>query len=1066
MYAELHNHTPYSFLDGASTIEDLVRRAAELGMPALAMTDHNSVTAAIKFATCCREYNVRPIFGCELTMDDGSHITLLARSRRGYGNICRLASLAFARGGRLSPALPWADVPAHTEGVLCLTGCRKGKLSRLVLAHRFDEALAFAKELKAWFGSDLYVELQDDLTPHSRVLARQLTFLAARIGALCVATNNVHYATRDGMIAHDIKRCIASGVTVGDIHPDRPLNAERYLKSAREMAALFERFPDAVSNTMIVAEKCAGDGILPLDEDVTPRYPVPGGGEAPEHLRALAYEGARRRRGVISRQGQERLDEELMLLSTLGYADFVLHAARIVRWARSQGIMVTGRGSGADSEVCYCLGLTDIDVLARNLPVARWVAPGKKPDIDIDFDARYRDDVFRWTAKTYGEDKVALCCTYATYWAKGAIRDIGKALALPAEALTWFSKHMSGFTSAADIADAFSRLVELKEHATYAERFALLFDLCGRISGHPRHLGSHSSGLVIAGMPLAELNVVSPSARGVVPIIMLDKDDVEDAGAVKLDILSLPILSVVTDTSRDIKRHDPSFEYESIPREDEGVYRMLWGGDNMGLFQLGSPAQGALATQLHPRDFEDLVASIGLIRPGPIKARAVQKYCAARNGWNRIEYLHPALIPILERTYGVVCFQEQVSYIIGAMMGISDADAEVWRKRLAKHARFGTMDQAREDFVRRSCQRHANLPLRNAHAIMDELEGWSSLGFVEGHSASFALTGQKTAYLMRYYPAEYYAALMSNQPCGFYPPQSLASEARRRGVRIAPVDINASEKSCVPGKNGDGDDVIRLGFVLVSGFREQDIAAILAARQNGPFRSLLDFCVRVTIPRNCLESLVHCGAFDLLHEHRRGLLWRLDETLAKAGALRQEAADNGARLDVRFAGDDYTPVAWEIADLSEWDKLLWEWRTTGVTSSCHPFAYLREFLARQGVVSAHHAMQQPTGTRVSVAGLNVRPHRPPSKKGGRHLFTTLEDESAYLQVSFFGDASQSCLPTVLLSPVFILTGTIRHRDLGSYLLAESAAPLSLPKAAVEQGAEIFSEPPRRLSCAR
>lgn len=1064
MYVELHCHTPFSFLDGASNIEDLVRRAAQLGMPALAMTDHNSLTAAIKFDACCKEYGVKPIFGAEATIDDGSHLTLLAKSRRGYAAICKLVSAAYERGGRLSPAAPWEMIGDCGDGVVCLTGCRNGKLARLIRAHRFDEALALALQLKKWFGENLAIELQDDLTPHAQTLCRHLALLAQRIDARCVATNNVHYAVREGMVAHDIKRCIALGITVGDVHPERPLNAERYLKSAAEMTRLFAWNPQAIENTMRIAQECAVDGILPRDEEVTPRYPLPEGIASADYLRDLAYEGARRRRGKITSQGRERLDEELMLLATLGYADFVLHAARIVRWARSQGIMVTGRGSGADSEVCYCLGLTDIDVLARNLPVARWVAPGKKPDIDIDFDARRRDDVFRWTAQTYGADRVALCCTYAAYWAKGAIRDIGKALALPPAALAWFTKHISGFTSAAGIADAFENLTELKDYASYGERFALLFELCGRIAGHPRHLGSHSSGLVISGTSLTDLNALSPSARGVLPIVMLDKDDVEDAGAVKLDILSLPILSVVTDASRAVKRADPDFDYEQIPREDEGVYQMLWSGSNMGLFQLGSPAQAALATQLHPRDFEDLVAAIGLIRPGPIKARAVQKYVAARNGWSRIEFLHPALIPILNRTYGVVCFQEQVSYIIAAMLGISDAEAEVWRKRLARHARFGTMSQAREEFVRRSCRRHANLPARNAHLIMDELEGWSSLGFVEGHSASFALTGQRTAFLMRYHPAEYYAALMSNQPCGFYPPQSLASEARRRGVRIDPAEINASEKSCTP-RSGE-DESIRLGFALAAGMRDQDIEAILAARREGPFRSLLDFCIRVAIPRDCLENLILCGAFDLLHEHRRGLLWRLDETLAKARALRQEGTDSSQRLDVRFAGDGDTPVAWEVDDLSEWDKLMWEWRIMGVTSSCHPFAHLREYLDRRGIVSAYEAMQQRSGARVAVAGLNVRPHRPPSKKGGRHLFTTLEDESAYLQLSFFGAAVDQCLATVLLSPVFVVTGMIQRRTLGAYMLVDSARPLSLPRAISARAPDILTAPPRRLSSAR
>lgn len=1040
-----HLHTDYSFLDGASDIETLVRCAAQHGMTALAVTDHNSLTAAIKFNACCQQYAIRPIFGAELTLEDQSHLTLLAASRVGYGNICRMLSLAYCTGGRLTPALPWADVEPHTEGVICLTGCRKGKLSRLILQRRYREALEAAQQLHRWFGARLYVELQIDHTPKSATLARHLVQLAGHIHAPVVATNNVHYAAAEEWVMHDIKRCIAHGITIADHHPERPINHERYLKSAGEMGELFAWCPEAVANTLRIAEICASDGIMPRDEEITPPYPTPNGQSEAAHLREVAYAGARRRYGRIDAPIRKRLDEEIALLDTLGYAGFVMHAARIVAWAREQNIRTTGRGSGADSIVCYALGLTDIDVIPRNLPVARWLAPGKKPDIDIDFDARHRDDVFRYIARTYGEEHTALCCTYATYHAKGALRDVGKVLALPPEVLSWFTKHIDAWMPADEIHAAFTRNAELRRYAALAERFALLFKLCGKLAGQPRHIGSHSSGVVISRIPLSTLNVVTPSARGVLPIIMLDKDDVEEAtidgrGVAKLDILSLPILGVTTDAERNIQRSDPQFNYADIPREDPETYRMLWtGSGNLGLFQLGSPAQAALATQLHPRDFEDLVASVGLIRPGPIKARAVQKYCAARNGYARIAFLHPALAPVLERTYGVCCFQEQVSGIISVMLGLSDADAEVWRKRLAKHARFNTMAQAREDFVSRARARHADLLPKVAHRIMDELEGWSSLGFVEGHSASFALTGQKTAYMLRHHPAHYYAALLSNQPCGFYAPQSVASEARRRGAQILPLDINASEKACISDAAGAS---IRIGFCLVSGIREEDIAAILAARDMGRFAGLLDFCVRVPLRRDLVENLILCGAFDLLHDHRRGLLWRLDETLAKALALRAEIADPALRLPgLRVPGADATPIAWDIADFTPWDKLLWEWRVVGVTTSCHPFAYLRDGLGERGILTCHEAMQRKAGVRVTIAGLNLRPHRPPSKSGGRHLFTTFEDETAYVQAAFYGRAVEACLPTILLSPVVIARAVVKRVGLGASLEVEQVWPL-------------------------
>lgn len=1044
MFVHLHVHSPYSFLDGASNIEALVRRAAELGMPALAITDHDSLTAAVKFNACCRQYSIQPIFGVELTMEDRTHLTLLAKSREGYANICSLASLGYQHGGRRSPAVPWESVPRHVEGVVCLSGCRKGRLSRLLLERHYDDALAFGRQLKEWFGGDLFIELQDDLAPHAQSLCRNLALLAKHVDAPTVATNNVHYAEPAGLIAHDVKRCIAAGITIDDVHPDRPFNSERYLKSGREMIALFNWHPEAIASSVRIAELCGGSDIMPLDEYITPLFPAAGGMTSAQLLRQQASCGARNRRGRITPQVQRRIDDELHLIDSLGYTDYLLHADRIVRANRANGIMITGRGSGADSEICYDLGLTDIDPIARRLPVSRWLAPGKKPDIDIDIEDRRRDEVFRWCQAAYGEGHVALCCTYATYWSRGAIRDIGKALALPPETLEWLRKHSSDFMRPSDLREEFMTSSVAGE---MMERCRLVIDLAEQIAGHPRHMGSHSSGLVISAVPLAQLNVVTPSARGILPIVALDKDDVEEMGAVKLDILSLPTLAVVKDASDDIRRSRPEFRYEDIPREDTAVYEMLRTGSNMGLFQLGSPAQAALATQLLPNDFEHLVASIGLIRPGPIKAQAVKKYVAAKNGYARISYLHYSLRPILERTYGVCCFQEQVDGIIAAMMGFSDAEASRWRKTLHKHFRANTLDEARREFTAKALTIHRDLTPKSAHLIASEVLSWHGLGFVEGHSASFALTAQKTAHLMRHHPSQYYAALMSNQPCGFYPVQSLAAEVRRRGVRVDPIDINESDIPCATSLNGAA---MRLGFCLISGMQEQHRDIILERRSERPYASLLDFCARVPLPKNIIESLILCGAFDSLHDNMRGLMWRLEETLAKASALR---SDEGReyRLSLRMPGAMATPMA-QVEDLDSFEKMMWQWRITGVTASCHPFAYFREALASRGIVSIHEALQRKTGERVQVAGLNIRPHRPPAKTGGRHLFTTLEDETDYGQAAFYDRSIDRCIATVLLSPIIVVAAVVKRRGLGAGMEVQQAWPLDTSKLRRDEGA--------------
>lgn len=1094
-FVHLHVHTPYSFLDGATDIEPLVRHAASMGMKALAMTDHNSTAGAVKFVTACRAYGLRPILGAEITMEDATHLTLIARHRRGYANLCRLLTYAHAHGGRLNPMLPWAALgiprrpdcgkprareplapPAcDLEGLICLTGCRRGLLPSLVRSHRYEEAMEFARLLLAVFGpASLWFELQDDLTPDCDRTNHALAELAQHMGVGAAATNNVHHATREEFIGHDVLRCIAAKTTLSQPHPERPLNAERYLKSPAEMHALFAWLPGAVESTLRIAERC--EAALPEGEEITPAYPVPprfleglraaqaqeeasapspaadGAKEvspAGAYLRHLTYKGARARYREITPRVEQRLEMELSIICQLGFADYFLMVWDIVRWARKQGIRCTGRGSAADSCVAYCLYLTDVDVIRRNLPFARFLVPGKTPDIDMDFPSERRDEVFQYIVERYGADHVGMVCTFHTFWARSAVRDIGKVLELPAEALKFFSANLHHSVRAGSIAQAFERHPELRPYLHLRERFQLLFALCGRIAGFPRHIGTHSSGIVISRVPLAELAPLQPSARGLTRIWTLDKDDAEVVGAIKFDVLSLGILSVIGDSERNIREiteersretHEKAapprrFSYDRIPLDDPSTYRMFRAGAAVGTFQFESAAQMNLAVLLEPEHFEDLVASVALIRPGPIRGNVVSRFVACRNGWARADVLHPALRETLAKTYGCIVFQEQVNDVVAVMTGCTEAEADKFRKSLTRRAKLDSMDDAREEFVRKAMARHPDLDHERAHALFDQIEGWSGYGFTEGHAASFALTGYRTGYLSVHHTAPYFAGMMNHQPMGYYTTNTLAGEARRRGVRILPVDINSSQdKSFAPDSAS-----IRLGLRIVAELREEDIAAILQARAAEPFTSLLDFCARVPLHRNCLENLLLCGAFDLLHEHRRGALWKLDETIAMALAAR--AAQTAGRLDLGGVRAMRTPIAWEIEDFSPWEKFLWTWRITGVGADCHAFAYLRDSLRRYGVLPVYEALRARGGTRVTVAGMNVRPHRPPTRSGEPVLFTLIEDETGLLQTTVAGEAIAECTGTFVSSPVVLVRGTIQKRGQGVVLLAERAKPL-------------------------
>lgn len=1034
MFVHLHVHSPYSFLDGGSDIEALVREAARLGAPALALTDHNNLCAAVKFTNTCEAYGIRPILGAEITLND-DHLTLLARNRSGYAALCSIITEAHREGGRLTPMLSRQRLRALAcPDILCLSGCHRGRIASLIREHRDEEARAAAIELQDLFGRDsVYIELLDDLTPDSARICSDLARLADSIGAGVVATNNVHHATRDDFVAHDVLRCIATGTHIDDVHPLRSLNAERCLKSPEEMAALFAWRPDAVANTLRIAEQC--EACLPRQEEITPAFPIPEGHTTASYLRHMTYRGARARYGELPDAIGQRIEHELAVICEMGYADYFLMVWDIVRWARKQGIRCTGRGSAADCCVAYCLFLTDVDVIKRNLPFARFLSPGRTPDIDMDFPSERRDDVFRHIIEKYGEGHVGMVCTFFTFWARSAVRDIGKVLDLPQDALDFLAKRLHHSVRADRIEAAFDRFAELRPHRHLIDRFRLLFDLCGRIAGFPRHIGTHSSGIVISAVSLNTIAPLQPSARGIADLWTLDKDDAEEVGAIKFDVLSLCALSAVADAEGQIRDTQPGFRYDRLPLDDRETYRMMRAGGAVGAFQFESAAQLALAVILEPRHFEDLVASVALIRPGPIRGDVVRRFVACRNGWARADWVHPCLAPVLAKTYGCIVFQEQVNEVVAAMTGCSDAEADRFRKNLKRHAKLDTMDEPRKWFVERSLTRYPELAEERLARLFDQIEGWSGYGFIEGHAAAFSLTGYKTAYLSVHHPAEHFAGMMNHQPMGFYSSNTLAGEARRRGVRILPVDINESCDKCA----ADDPRTIRLGFRIVAGMSKQCIEAILEARRDRPFESLLDFCTRAVLPRDVVENLVLCGSFDRLHDHRRGILWRLDETLGMARAYRAESMG----LLLERPGSVPTPTSWDIADFSPWDKFVWTWRITGVCAECHAMTYMRVQLERSGVMRTVDLTPLKPGVRVKVAGINVRPHRPPTRSGQPALFSQIEDEFGLLPVTVVGEAIDRCTATFLTSPAVLAEGVVEKRGRGTSLRVESVAPLIL-----------------------
>ncbi|MBE3598968.1 MAG: DNA polymerase III subunit alpha [Limnochordaceae bacterium] len=1068
-FVHLHVHTPFSFLDGGSSIESLLDRAAATGMPALAVTDHDTLSGAVRFVRQARARGIKAVVGAELTMEDGRHLTLLACNRSGYANLCQILTDAHLSAPRRSPRARWATLAARREGLIALSGCsRRGVAAVPARMGKAEEALQALRQLREIFGENAYVEVQDLRLPGSRRLARQLVEMARRLGMEVVATNDVHYARKADFPVHDALTCVRTLTRLESVHPERALNAEQYLKAPHEMAELFSDVPEALRNSQAIADRCE-DHVVPLGERLFPSYPVPPGETPSSLLRRLTYQGAERRYGMLTEPIRRRLDHELRIIEALGVADYFLVVWEIVRYARSRGIRTSGRGSAADSAVAYALGLTDVDAIARGLLFERFLSleRAQYPDIDIDFDARRRDEVAAYVYRRFGPEHVASVATYNTFQARSALRDLGKAMGYPPGELDALARRFPSIPADA-VRQAAVRLPELRNSGLLeplpgqsGHRYELLFDLAEAVAGFPRHLGTHLGGLILSRDPIARLVPLQMAAKGVV-VAQFDKDDVEAMGFIKLDLLSLRALGAVEDAVRQIQeqpgQEGSTFDYERIPLDDPETYRMLHQGQTVGVFQLESPAQRALQSRLGASQIEDIVASVALIRPGPIKGHMVEPFIARRHGLEPIRYAHPALERILRKTFGVVLYQEQVIEIATEVAGFTPGEADRLRRAMTRFRSQREMEEIGRLFVQQAVARGVAPGV--AETIFSYIAGYAGYGFCEAHAAAFATTAYKTAYLLRHYPAEFFAALLNNQPMGFYPPHTLITEARRRGVAVVGPDIRTSGVDYeVVRVAGDGHalpaPVIRVPLKVIRGVGEAGARTIVAERERGgPFRCLYDFCRRVDLPQDAVEALIEAGAFDTLYPNRRALLWDLPRILA---AARRPPHRAGGELPLPPAST--APAS--IRDFSPFQRTALELHAMGFSPSMHVLGHFRERLRRQGVITTREAGMRPKGEEVRVAGLAIRPHRPPTRSGRTVVFLTLEDEEGLLDVTVFEDVYQRWGHHIFTRPALIVTGIIERRGQGVSLTAREAHPLPLDPPDEEPPAPLPGQAPPR-----
>lgn len=959
-FAHAWVHSCFSFLRGEAWPETLVALAAELGYTALALTDWMSVSGAVRFQRKAMSLGIHAAVGADLSLEDGNRFVALAETAEGYRSLCRLLTESHLGSPRKDPRVTWKQLEA-VEGMIFLVGGREGRFGEALL--RRDEASArgiLTSLLERVPVEKIRLFITRDGMPGNRLLEEGILFLANTYGIRPMAAHPVWHARKDGFWVHDLLTCLRLGIPLEALHRERPLNAERYLKSPQEMGELFRDHPEWLREAGEVVARCRS----PFDfgARLYPRW-AGGAAEAAAILRREVYEGARRHYGRLSPRLVDRIEHELRIITELGFADYFCLVADIVRFARERGFRVTGRGSAADSVVAYCLGITTVDAFRRGHLFERFLnrERAEQPDIDLDIDYRYRDQVADYVYARYGREHTAAVCTFQTFRARSAIRALGRVLELPAEEIERLAKRMPWGLPADAIAGAWKKLPELR--GLSEERWRLLVQAAGRIAGLPRHIGTHLGGIVVARLPLDQVAPRQRSAKGV-EILALDKEDVEDLGLLKLDLLSLRTLAVLEDVAPTVDR---------CPDADERTYRRIGRGETIGVFQLESPAQRALQPQLRPRRLEDLVHAVALIRPGPIQGDMVGPYLRRRLGEEKVTYLHPELEPILAKTYGVVLFQEQVIEVARVVAGFQAGEADRLR-RVMTHARsHGQMAAIGRLFVRRAMAR--GVRQETAKAIFRMLAGYASYGFSEAHAAAFAELAYATAFWAEHDPAAYFAALLSHQPMGYYPMHTLVAEARHRGVAILPPDVTTSDVAC----RREGR-AIRLGLGLIAGVG-RSAEEIVRERGRRSFCSLADFRERVRLPRDVYAALCLAGALDGFGANRRQMLLE---------------AERGEGL-----------FGWrEVTDFPEPTR---SWLRESVLPIEGPtifFRPLRPWLMAKGFSTTRQVRDQPRGKAIRVAGLPLRPHRPPTRSGRTVVFFSLEDEYGLVDAVMFEDVYQ------------------------------------------------------------
>jgi DNA polymerase-3 subunit alpha len=1042
-FVHLHNHTQYSLLDGACRIDPFTDIAHKMKMPALAITDHGNMFGAIQFYKKARKKGVRPIIGCEAYVaprelsykqpipgkpSSGYHIILLARNVTGYKNLIKLVSTGFLEGFYHRPRIDKNLLRRHSEGIVATSACMKGELTHSLLNNEDTEAERAAKSFVDIFGEgNFYIEIQDHGIPRESEAKEKLARLARKTGIPLVATNDCHYLHQSDSLAHDALLCIQTGKFISDTDRMKYNTDQIYVKSPEEMKALFADYPEAIENTLRIAEMCNLE--IELGNSHLPEFPLPEGhSDLDDYLRYLSNEGLKERYEKVTEDLQQRLDFELKVIISMGYSGYFLIVKDFIDYARRIGVRVgPGRGSAAGSLVSYSLGIVNLDPMKYGLLFERFLNPERisLPDIDIDFADDGRDRVIDYVIDKYGEDNVCQIITFGTMAARQSIRDVGRVMEMPYGEVDRIAKLVPPGPGQT-IAGALESERELAEMSKDNDDVKKLLEYSQTLEGLARHASTHAAGVVIAPDELTEFVPLFRAPKGDEVTTQYDMKDIDDIGLLKMDFLGLRTLTVVENTLKSIKaNHGTELDIESVPLDDPGVYAMFCGGHTIGIFQFESSGMRDYLRKLCPETLDDLIAMNALYRPGPLDAGTIDDYISRKHGKQKVQYLHPLLEPILEETYGVIVYQEQVIKIAMALAGFSAGEGDLLRKAMGKKVRE-LMVQQQQKFLT-GCE-NRGIERNIAERVFEQIETFARYGFNKSHAAGYSYLAYQTAYLKVHFPREFLAASLTSEMGNTDRVIVLMEECRRLGVPVLPPDIQYSRSEfAVEG------EAIRCGLGAVKNVGVGAIEKIIEARvKDGPFSSLFDFVARVdskAMNRRMLESLIKAGATDSLPGHRAQMFYSVDDALSY-GQSRQGAQGSKNQVSL-FSDDSVAVVEPKLAESDQWKKstlLGFEKELLGFYVSGHPLGAYRTLLSTVASCTCETISEFPDGTGASLGGVITRVKVNTDKKGNRMAFLSVEDFGGSIEVVVFSDLYERRRQAIAKETMVMVSGRVSKRE--------------------------------------